>query len=406
MNNIVKSIIHEIMELARFIMWHAAPLFPINKKKIIVSCFKGKGYTDNPKYIIEEILKKDNSLTVIWLVKNKNEAKSLPTNVRPCYYNRLSAIYHYITAIIWIDNTRKDEKFVKKNDQFYLQTWHGGGAIKKVEADAMEQLSPTYMEKAIRDSLAADLFIAEGKYYADLIHRSFWYNGPILSVGLPRYDMVILNQNNVELKNKVLDYFSLPHNTKYILYVPTFRKGYGFEHYNIDHYSLINACEKKWGGKFVSYVHLHPNVADKFSELKYDNLKIFNATPYPDIQELITVADILITDYSSAIVDFALTKRPAFRYAVDAPNYAEKRGCYFDFFSEYPFPLALNNKELIDRINSFDIESYGIAIDLYFQKLGVDRMSLCSPVAASLLLDYIKTNDKKQTIQKYTNFNE
>ena len=56
MKKLIIVIRHFIMEVLRFLLWHSSVLFPIDSKKIIVSCFKGKGFTDNPKYIVEELI--------------------------------------------------------------------------------------------------------------------------------------------------------------------------------------------------------------------------------------------------------------------------------------------------------------------------------------------------------------
>ena len=395
---------HCVMNFLREMIWRSSKFIKVNNNKIVVSCYKGRGYCDNPKYIIEQVLKKDDKVKVVWLVKDKKEAESLPERVVPCYINHLSAIYHYITALIWIDNTRKDIPFRKKDSQFYMQTWHGGGALKKVEKDAEEQLSDVYIEWAKKDSSATDLFIAEGGFYSESYRNAFWYNGVIAEIGLPRYELILEKCHDVVLRKKVHDYFGIGIEQKVVLYAPTFRKGYGFESYNIDHLRLIKTCEKKFGGEFVSFVHLHPNVANKFEELEYDNKKIFNATYYPDMQELIAVADVMISDYSSAIVDFSLSRKPAFRYATDAFSYQNERGGYFDMRTGYPFPISTNNDELEACISDFNEKEYLLELDAYYDKIGININKESSSLCAEMLLDYMKNPNKKSLFEKYIKY--
>ena len=401
MTRLLVLIRHSIMDLARALMWNVGKYLPIDDKKIVISCFKGRGYCDNPKYIVEALLKKDSSLNIIWLVSNKTEALSLPKCVKTCYYNRLAAIFHYSTARVWIDNVRKDEKFIKKEAQFYLQTWHGGGAIKRIEKDVEEKLSKNYVEKAKKESKYIDLFASEGHFYSELYHKSFWYSGRVAEIGLPRYDFVLNHYNDEELKNKIHDYYGIPHDKKIILYAPTFRSGYRFEPYDIDHHKLLEACKERFGCEFVSFVHLHPNVANKFSELKYDGNTIINATYYPDMQELVAGSDILISDYSSVIVDFALSNKPAFVFAIDINDYESDRGSYFDFRTGYPFPIAESNEELMEVVHFFDEEKYKQNLEEYFKKIGLIKNSKSSEKYAELLLDYMNHKDKKLLFDSY-----
>lgn len=80
-------------------------IFPIDDKKICVSCYFGKRYGDNPKYIVEEFHRRPNAYKIIWVVKNMND-----TNFRngSDLLNGISLqFYNHLAAWIWIDNCRK-----------------------------------------------------------------------------------------------------------------------------------------------------------------------------------------------------------------------------------------------------------------------------------------------------------
>ena len=116
-------------------------------------------------------------------------------------------------------------------------------------------------------------------------------------------------------------------------------------------------------------LRLHPNMAD--IDLKSLPDFIVNFTHYDDVQELLAISDSLITDYSSIVYDFMLTKRPAFIFATDLTEYQKKeRNLYFTLDST-PFPLAENNDELLKNVFDFD--------DVYYQKMIAefsDRMNV------------------------------
>ena len=106
---------------------------PIKKRKIVFTSYVGRGYSDNPKAIAEELIKRGTKADMVWLVRDEKEAKTLPKEIRPCRINSLKHIWELSTARVWVDNCRKYDKSKKKN-QFYLQTWHGF-PLKRIEGD-------------------------------------------------------------------------------------------------------------------------------------------------------------------------------------------------------------------------------------------------------------------------------
>lgn len=100
-------------------------------------------------------------------------------------------------------------------------------------------------------------------------------------------------------------------------------------------------------------LRLHPNIAASASQLSCNGNTAVQATNYPDIQELLAVADVVITDYSSVMFDFALTRRPVFQFATDIAAYQKDRSFYFPL-DQLPFPLAESNDALLCAISAYD----------------------------------------------------
>ena len=113
------------------IIWMFFRLFPLDNNKVVVCNFYGKGYGDNPKYIIDYLINQNSDLKIIWIVKNEKEAESLPKGMKYCCIDTLMYVYHMATAKVWVDNCRKGFSKKRKN-QKYLQTWHGF-ALKRIE---------------------------------------------------------------------------------------------------------------------------------------------------------------------------------------------------------------------------------------------------------------------------------
>jgi len=94
-----------------------------------------------------------------------------------------------------------------------------------------------------------------------------------------------------------------------------------------------------------------------------------DATDYPDIQELMVAADAGITDYSSWILDYILTGKPGFIYAVDAEDYELTRGMYYPL-KESPFSVAMSMEKLVENITGFDADVYANEVKHFLNRMG------------------------------------
>lgn len=338
---------------------------PVDKKKVVFSSYFGRGYSDNPKAIAEVLLKRNSGAKLVWLVKDEKEAKSLPEGIIPCPYDSPKRIFELSSARVWVDNCRKYERFKKKN-QYYLQTWHGF-PLKRIEKDAIDALGEYYAKGAIRDSKKTDLLISNSTFYTEVMERCFWYDGEIKKVGTPRNDVFV--NGDPEASRKVREAFSYEDDRHLLLFAPTFRADHSTDAYRIDASRLAKACEKRFGGKWTVLIRLHPNVAKQSAELfTYDNESVADATMYPDMQELLCASDILITDYSSSMFDFALSRKPCFRFALDLEDYIGDRNFYFDY-EEIPFPAAYSNDEMIGIVENFSEEDYLCKVEEFYSRL-------------------------------------
>jgi CDP-glycerol glycerophosphotransferase len=223
------------------------------------------------------------------------------------------------------------------------------------------------VRQAKQDSKQIDLFLSNGEYTSNLIKSSFWYTGEIFKSGYPRNDIYI-NQSN-EVKHNVYSSFSLDENTKIILYTPTFRNNFDKKIYNIDYEKILTAMRNHTNQSWVFLIRLHPNIAENAELLKYNDT-ILNASYYDDIQELMLVSDMLITDYSDCMYDFSLMKKPVFLYINDYTEYRMERGFYYDLFT-LPFPTASNTEELLENILNFNQGNYINSLEKFHHRVGI-----------------------------------
>lgn len=343
-------------------------VFPIEKNKIVICNFSGRGYGDNGKYIVEEILKENKGYDVVWLLKKEfSENSGLPINIRTVKYGSIKSIYELTTARLWIDNCRSKFFLLKRKSQFYIQTWHGGLGLKKIEADAIHSLGNRYIKYAKRDSALADIFISNSQHLSDIYKRAFWYSGNILECGYPKND--ILFSDKTIYRENVRAEYNLKENTKILLYAPTFKNHFDKKSYNIEVSKILDNLNKKDGDDWVFMARLHPNIdGDVFSSIFPKS--VINATLFPDMQELVLGIDTLITDYSSCMFDSAIAKIPTFIYASDIKSYMDERGFYFPL-DELPFSLAENTQQLISNMSSFSSENYLSDLSCFNKRVGL-----------------------------------
>lgn len=354
----------------------AMRIFPIQKNKIVCCNMKGKRYGDNPKYIVDEIIRQNLDYEIVWLMKDEYEI-DLPKEIRKGKYNLLSILYELATARFWIDSNTKHVGMLKRKNQYYIQTWHGSYGLKKVYGDIPDKI--TYFDKRSvqYNSKIQDLVISNSKTATDIFRRAFWYQGEILECGSPRND-IFFEDADIYVR-KVRNYYKLT-DQKIVLYAPTYREDFRIADMRLDFKRLLESLENKFGGNWVVLVRLHPhNMMDAKKFIHYTD-KIINATDYNVMQELLAASDILVSDYSSCILDFVTRGKACFLYATDVQKYKDERDMYFDMH-KLPFPLAENNDELEHNILHFDEEKYRIKLDQLFRKVELcDNGNACKQV--------------------------
>lgn len=366
-------------KLCRNLLRPACTLLPLNHTKAVCQSFAGRGYSDSPKAIADELLRRNWS--VYWLVKDRKEAESLPHGIIPLEADTPSAVYHMATARVWVDNCRKWGRLYKRPNQLYIQTWHGF-PLKRIEGDAADTLDPEYLRAAKMDSSLCDLFLSNSSFLTEIYRRAFWYEGEVLECGFPRND--VLFSPDRETLEKVRTGLNLPSDKRLCLYAPTFRRDRGLSVYDMDYAQAVRALQKRFGGEWLILAKLHPNVAEKSHELNLPGC-VVDASSWPDIQELYIASDVLITDYSSVMFDYMHTGKPCFLYVNDLEAYRSDRNFYLDL-DALPFARAENNGELEQIILNFQETAQRQRTKDFFQAYGIRE----NGTAARQTVDWIE----------------
>ena len=329
-------------------------LLPL-KERYVFESGVGVQYSDAPKSIYEELIKVKPDAECIWFYNKTSFIHPMTTKV----VKRLSPDYYYYlaTSKYWINNQNFPHYITKRKKTVYLQTWHGT-PIKKMLFDLKKVYGREegYIQRVENAKNQWSYLISQNSYATKHFRTAFRYDGPILEEGYPRNDILVNNPEKELIINKIRHAYSIPSSKKIILYAPTFRDNAKVENkFESDIKIDFKEFNKRFGDEYVLLMRMHVTVSSDIEIPEEYKHSIINVSSYPDIQELYLITDILITDYSSVLFDFAVLERPMLFYAYDLEEYKNDiRGAYLDYEKEVPGKIVRNQTELFSAINNIE----------------------------------------------------
>lgn len=329
---------------------------PIQKNKILFMTYKN-AYECNPKYIAEEILKQKLPYDLVWAIpKNEGiDTSQFPAQIRLVKRESYEFYQELASAKIWVDNSLNClwMPFGKKREQVYFETWHGSMGLKRVGKE--DVANERWLKAAKRVTEATDFCISDSTFENMVYRETHWPEAEILEYGHPRNDLLCKEdgEEKSKLRTKIAEELGFSVDDKVLIYAPTFRDSGTLDCYDVDFGRLVKALETRFGGtwKILMRLHFHDR-KKKYGRIDDENM-VVDATQYLDMQELLSIADAGLTDYSSWCCDYVLTGRPCFIYATDIERYNTERGLYYPL-EETPFPIAKNNDDLERNVLGFD----------------------------------------------------
>jgi CDP-glycerol glycerophosphotransferase len=301
-------------------------------------------YADSPR-ALSESMPSSAGLRRTWAAAGDTTFPSGLALVRrhsPAYFAKLA------TARLVVANDIISRHVVKGPRVRYVQTWHGT-PLKRI---GLDEAAPAYagaeahLRRMRRDVAKWDLLVSPSPVCTEIFRQAFGYRGEVLETGSPRNDL--LNAPDADsVRRRVRDQLGIPDGTTAVLYAPTWRDdrnvaGGGFsQERGIDAHELRDALPDAT----VLLTRMHRNVSDPPS---YDAPGfVRDVSAHPSVEELYLAADVLVSDYSSAIYDFAVTGKPIVLFAYDLEHYERSvRGLYFDYAAWAPGPVVETTGEL------------------------------------------------------------
>lgn len=352
-------------------------LIPVDNKTVIFISFHGRGYSDNPRAIYEAMKKDErfNDYRFIWFIKKHKKKGIKIEGAEIKEYLSIPYFYYMSKAKYWIINCKMPEYMKKKDEQIYLQTWHGtplkrlGHDIQVSEDTTFYRSGMSYEEMCRTYDVDVEKYnymISPNSFCTEVFQSAFGINRErLIETGYPRNDFITnaTAEEVLELKKK----YNVPLDKKVLLYAPTWRdnsyvaSGYTFE---------LKADFMKWkevlGEEYVVLFKPHYLIINKqASDPKLEGFLI-PVQAEAEINELYVMSDCMITDYSSVFYDYAVLNRPIYFFMYDLEDYRDElRGFYLDIYTELPGKIYEDEDLILQDVKH---ENYDYSILEKFNK--------------------------------------
>lgn len=342
------------------VLFSLCQLFPQKKKTTCVASFG-----DNIFYTVNALEKQFDDYEIVILKTSHCKLNFSESGKRTVLIFEIKKIDHWIRSIYHLATSEKvfvDNYYgflaaapFKANVQC-IQLWHAAGAIKKFgwQDPLIRNRSPRAHKRFQNVYQRFDKVVVGSEHMANIFKASFGLTDKnILRTGIPRTDFLFDHAAMNEVKQSFADTFPVIKEKKVILYAPTYRD------HALDMADLaldLDKMYRKLKHSYVLFLRLHPAVNETF-ENKFPGF-VFNVSNYHNVNHLLVIADLLLTDYSSIPFEFALLHKPMVFFAYDLETYADEKGFWYDYEDLVPGPIVKTTQELIDvvRNNAFDME--------------------------------------------------
>ena len=344
----------------RFLYAEYCEKLPIKNNVVLIESFQGSNVNGAPFYIIEELCQNSryNHLEIYCSVApSKIESVKLILSLhrldRVKIVERGTVEYCKLlsTAKYLVSNVTFPPFFCKRDSQIYLNTWHGT-PIKGLGRFVRNK--PNSIGNVQRNLLMADYILCSSEYvlkhlaFDNMITRIF--SGTYLLGGCPQNTSLL----NKSVRERIRSQLELD-DKKVVVYMPTWRDKTSKSRYDkqlMYFLHLFYEMDKRLHDDVVVFAKLHDLTSCNVPWFDFEKVK-----PFPselEIYETLSVADVLITDYSSVMFDFLNADKEIMLYSFDQEEYNKGRSLYFDL-TELPFFQTDNAEILCNKLNDIDL---------------------------------------------------
>lgn len=362
---------------------------PMKENLVLFLGFDYK-YEGNSKALFDYMVQyKKEEFKLQYVTTNEDVPLQYRVSPRSIDFYRILAKSKIVIAESWVPLD-----FPKREGQNWIQLWHGT-PFKKLFFDSHERYistsNPNHKRNKQKDISKWDYILADSKVGKEKLVSAFAVDEEkVLNYGYPRVQWLKDNRENETLKREIKDKLNIDGSKKVILHVPTWRD-YNFKTNNLDlSYKLnipqfLDEVEKD----FVFIDKSHPLEPKKSSDSR-----IIQPLPEMETQELILIADVIISDYSSIIFDGLAVDIPFYLLVNDFAKYQETRGVYEDMSEKLKSFYYQNENDLAREVVAMNGK-----FDKFHMELKAEYANVRSENSFELLTEKIKeiTENKEPT---------
>lgn len=375
------ELLHGVKRIAKFAaiagvraLSQTARLLPIHPRRIVfISHRNGSQYADSPMFITEKLLADHpDEFELVWVFNDPTRFAHLRgRGIKLVKSKSLADFYYSNTARVYVSNLFGPRHWViKRHNKLNVETTHGV-AYKSLLSNGIQAREVSFLERLpLQWKInTSNLCLSGNRITTDMVYRDeLGYKGEILECGLPRND-VFFGSGEQE-RARVLSHFGLKDSQQIVLVMPTWKQDQGRANIELDYTKLVEKLSERYGGEWVVLLRLHHLSTVDISDIlaTYSGC-VFDATKYPNSQDLLCAGNVLITDYSSVIWDFALRKLPILIYAPDRDAYGEDRGFNVPP-EEWGLVQSSTQDELLEAIDTHSYEDLCEASQAHLERFG------------------------------------
>jgi len=314
---------------------------PIDPDLAVFAAYWFRGFSCNPRAIYERARELVPHVRGVWVV-NTDGASTVPDGVD--YVMAGSREYFDLVARAkwFVNNVNFPNNLVKRDGQVHVMTHHGT-PLKKMGLDLQVERAAALLRRCSR----WDFSVSQNAFTTPIWERVYPTRYESLETGYPRNDR-LANAGEDDYA-RVREALGIEPGRKAVLYTPTHRE-YQEEYVpTLDLAALAEGLGEEW--LVLARAHYFYGDVDQMRAL-HDAGRLMDVSGHPSIEDLQIAADVLVTDYSSIMFDYAVLDRPIVIHAPDWDEYRSRRGTYFDLMEERPGPVAVSEAELVDVLRS------------------------------------------------------
>lgn len=304
-------------------------------------------YMDSPRALSQALAAGAPGLRRAWVSSGHSE---FPEDVRVVARHSPSHFARLISSDYLFTNDIVTRHYLSGPRVRYVQCWHGT-PLKAIGFDDDKQGYPgarAHARRTARDLAKWDYLVSPAPIITPIFRAAFRFDGPVLETGSPRNDLLV--DPGEARRTEVRRLLGIPAGRRVVLYAPTWRDDDTTTDGRLRHSVVPDWAAIASALPEVSFLfRAHKNVLAEAPSLP----GIIDVSDWPDISDLYLAADEMISDYSSAVFDFAVTRKPIYLYVPDLEHYrGALRRMYFTYEDWAPGSMSSTTDELIDHLRS------------------------------------------------------